>query len=92
MEDTKNQNTNDETAEREMKRMKRITCAAAQIVHLQLMESLTPKIYLASWIVLNALIAEHFAYSLQDTETKEALEMLVEGLKNELNHEENEEK
>lgn len=92
MKDTKNQNTNDETLDRDLKRMERITCAAAQIVHLQLMESPTPKIYLASWIVLNALIAEHFAYELEDMKTNEALEMLVEGLKNELNSKENGEK
>lgn len=93
MKDTKNQNTNDETLDRDLERMERITCAAAQIVHLQLMESPTPKIYLASWTLLNVLIAEHFTYILKDVSKKEALEILVEGVNNELkNIKENEEK
>ena len=79
-----NQDINDETYERDLKRMERITCAAAQVAHLQLRESPTPKIYLASWIVFNVIIAEHFSYSIEKTSTKEALEMLVEGLNNEL--------
>ena len=88
----KKQDITDESYERDLKRIERVTSETAFLVHLNFMEAPTPKIYLASWITLNAVIANYFADSIEGTSTKEALEMLVEGLKNELNHEENGEK